>query len=184
MRIYTRTGDSGETGLLRGPRVAKHHPRVDACGNVDELNALLGVAISEIAHAELNALLTSIQNDLFEVGGDLATPLQEHEEPESRITAAMTARLEEEIDRCEASLPELRQFILPTGSKGSALLHYARTVCRRAERSVTRLGASEPVNPEVIRYLNRLSDLLFVLARAANRADSIPDSHWKNRPHC
>jgi len=181
MKIYTKTGDGGETGLFRGPRVPKHDPRVDAYGNVDELNALLGVLLPEIQDQEIRDLIASIQHELFEVGADLATPQQADRGHEMRIPHSMTARLEAAIDRFEERLPELTQFILPGGSKGGALLHYARTICRRAERKVSRLKEQQMMDPEILVYLNRLSDLLFVLARAENHKSGSPEGVWKKR---
>jgi len=181
MKIYTKTGDGGETGLFRGPRVAKHDPRVEAYGNVDELNALLGVLLPEIQDKEIHDLIASIQHELFEVGADLATPQQEGRNNEMRIPPSMTERLEAAIDRFEERLPELAQFILPGGSKGGALLHYARTICRRAERSVSKLKEQQMMHPEILVYLNRLSDLLFVLARAENHNAASPEVIWKKR---
>ena len=181
MKIYTKTGDNGETGLFRGPRVAKHDPRVEAYGNVDELNALLGVLLAELRNHEVRELVSSLQHELFEVGADLATPTQEREEAGWRVPSSMVERLEKAIDHFQQSLPALQQFILPSGSKGGALLHYARAVCRRAERSVTRLREQQTMNPEVLRYLNRLSDLLFVLARAENQTAGSTEVVWKKR---
>lgn len=181
MKIYTKTGDDGQTGLFRGPRISKHHPRVDAYGNIDELNALLGVTLAEVAHPEIYELLSSIQHDLFELGADLATPPQEKEDEELRIPESMVERLEQAIDRFEETLPPLTEFILPGGSKGGAGLHYARTVCRRAERAVTLLKEQTLVNPAILHYLNRLSDLLFVLARVENQTSGSPEVKWKKR---
>ncbi len=181
MKIYTKTGDGGETGLFRGPRVPKHDPRVDAYGNVDELNALLGVLLPEIQDPEIRDLIASIQHELFEVGADLATPQQVERDHEMRIPNSMTARLEAAIDSFEERLPELTQFILPGGSKGGALLHYARTICRRAERKVSRLKEQQMMGPEILIYLNRLSDLLFVLARTENHKSGSPEVIWKKR---
>ena len=181
MKIYTKTGDSGETALFRGPRVPKHDPRVEAYGNVDELNAVIGVLLTSVQDPEIRELLSSIQHELFEVGADLATPPQEHEDASFRIPATMTERLEKAIDRFEERLPALQQFILPGGGFGGAFLHYARTVCRRAERSVTRLQEQQSMNPEILRYLNRLSDLLFVLARAENQKTGSLEVLWKKR---
>ncbi|HEY4491819.1 MAG TPA: cob(I)yrinic acid a,c-diamide adenosyltransferase [Acidobacteriota bacterium] len=181
MKIYTKTGDSGETGLFRGPRVSKNDPRVRAYGNVDELNALLGLAITAVQHPEIRSLLSSLQQDLFEVGADLATPPQPSEEATLRIPASLVERLEREIDRYEELLPQLQNFILPGGSRAGALLHLARTVCRRAERAVTRLRKEQSMNPEILRYLNRLSDLLFVLARTENQKSGSPEVAWKKR---
>jgi cob(I)alamin adenosyltransferase len=170
-RIYTKSGDAGDTGLGDGTRVPKDHPRVAAYGAVDELNAALGLAV---AHAAPDAdLLRSIQNDLFDVGADLCLPAGDG----LRVTAAQAERLEREIDRVNERLRPLTSFVLPGGSPAAAWLHLARTVCRRAERAVVALSHAEPVNPQAVIYLNRLSDLLFVLARAAN-ADGTADVLW------
>ncbi len=167
-KIYTRTGDKGDTGLGDGSRVAKHDLRVEAFGTVDEANATLGLAQLH-AEGELHALLARLQNDLFDVGADLCTPEQEAPEyPPLRVTAAQVEYLEQRIDTMNAVLGTLRSFILPGGTALAAHLHLARTVTRRAERLVTALMAEQAVNPEVLRYLNRLSDLLFVAARCAN----------------
>jgi cob(I)alamin adenosyltransferase len=169
-RIYTKSGDGGETGLGDGARVPKDHPRVTAFGEVDELNAVLGLLVAGCpAFSELE-LVRSIQNDLFDVGGDLCVPIAENEEPGKclRITAGQVERLEKAIDRLNENLSPLRSFILPGGSPAAAWLHLARTVCRRAERSVVTLKNLERVNEHAAIYLNRLSDLLFVMARAAN----------------
>lgn len=176
-RIYTRTGDKGDTALGDGQRVPKFAPRVDAYGTVDELNATLGLARLH-APDEIDAQLSRIQNDLFDVGADLCRP--EHEDdataeyPPLRITDDQTARLESEIDAMNARLEPLRSFILPGGSALSAHLHLCRTVARRAERQTVELAAAETVNPAAVKYLNRLSDWFFVAARLANddgRAD-------------
>lgn len=175
-RIYTRTGDAGETALGDGQRVPKDHPRVAAYGSVDELNATLGLLLAlsgETAEAEL---VRGIQNDLFDVGADLCVPPAADEAPGSRlrVTPQQPDRLERAIDRLNAGLRPLNSFVLPGGSPAAAWCHLARTVCRRAERDVVALAHLEPVNPQVVIYLNRLSDLLFVLARVYNdqgRAD-------------
>ncbi|WP_111412525.1 cob(I)yrinic acid a,c-diamide adenosyltransferase [Billgrantia lactosivorans] len=167
-KIYTRTGDKGDTGLGDGSRVAKHDPRVEAFGTVDEANAVIGLAQLH-AEGELHAVLARVQNDLFDLGADLCTPEQESPEyPPLRVTPGQVEFLEERIDAYNAELATLRSFILPGGSPLAAHLHLARTVTRRAERAVTALMEEQSVNPEVLRYLNRLSDLLFVLARRAN----------------
>ncbi len=181
MKIYTKTGDGGETGLFRGPRVPKHDLRVEAYGNVDELNALLGVLLPDIQDKQIRDLVASIQHELFEIGADLATPQQEERNEGMRIPGEMTERLEAAIDQFEKRLPPLAQFILPGGRKGGALLHYARTVCRRAERSVSRLKEHQTINHEILVYLNRLSDLLFVLARAENHNAGSAEVAWKKR---
>ena len=173
-RIYTKTGDRGDTALGDGTRVPKDHPRVAAHGSVDELNAVLGLllahdrqALEAAGHAEL---LRTIQNDLFDVGADLCRPPQANESSGQhlRVRSEQTARLEVAIDRLNANLKPLPSFALPGGSPTSAWCHLARTVCRRAERDVVTLSHTEIVNPQVVIYLNRLSDLLFVLARVCN----------------
>ena len=170
-RIYTRTGDAGETALGNGVRVPKHSLRVGAYGTVDEVNATLGLARLN-AGGELEAGLARIQNDLFDLGADLCTPDIENDaaapHPRLRIVASQVARLEAEIDAMNAGLQPLRSFVLPGGSALAAHLHLCRTVCRRAERLVVELASLEAVNPEAVRYLNRLSDWLFVAGRVAN----------------
>ena len=179
MKIYTKTGDTGETSLFDNTRVSKADGRVDAYGDVDELNACLGAARAAGLDADLGDALAAIQKDLFALGARLADPSARIA---GRITkAAITdqdvSRLEDTIDRLEAELPALRRFILPGGSPGGALLHLSRTVCRRAERRVIALGG-EAVEPILIVYLNRLSDLLFVMARAANHRARMPEIEW------
>jgi cob(I)alamin adenosyltransferase len=167
-RIYTRTGDKGETMLGDGGRVPKDHPRVAAYGSVDELNAVLGLLLTQGApEAEL---LRTVQNNLFDVGADLCVPQPADEAAGARLRVRpeQAARLEAAIDRLNAGLKPLTSFVLPGGRPAAAWCHLARTVCRRAEREVVTLSHAEPVNPEVIVYLNRLSDLLFVLARVYN----------------
>ena len=171
-RIYTRGGDLGDTSLGDGHRVAKHNARVAAYGSVDELNAHLGVARLHAADTPGAPWLERIQNDLFDVGADLCVPPppEDDEKHRSRLRVSpdQVQWLEDRIDEVNAALPPLTSFVVPGGTPLSAHLHVARTVCRRAERDVCALAAQEPVTPEVIAYLNRLSDLLFVLARAAN----------------
>ena len=168
-RIYTRTGDAGQTMLGDGSRVAKTDARVTAYGTVDELNALLGICRLHAA-GPLDQALARIQNDLFDVGADLCTPEQEDPPYEPlRVVAAQTTWLEQAIDQVNADLETLRSFVLPAGSPAAAHLHHARTVARRAERDTAALASMTPINEEVLRYLNRLSDYLFVLARDANR---------------
>jgi cob(I)alamin adenosyltransferase len=176
-RIYTRSGDAGDTGLGDGARVGKDAPRVVAYGEVDELNAVLGLLILEVT-AERD-LLRSIQNDLFDVGADLCLPQTDGEEPgkKLRVRPEQATQLEHEIDRLNARLQPLTSFVLPGGSRASAWCHLARTVCRRAERAVVALARGEAVNPQAIVYLNRLSDLLFVLARVCN-GDGRDDVTW------
>ena len=178
MKIYTKTGDGGETSLYGGQRVSKNAVRVETYGTVDECNAVLGLAIAFLTDAEAKTILTRIQGELFEVGADLATPLARGETV-PRVRSEETARLETEIDRFEEELEPLRHFILPGGSAGGAALHQARAVCRRAERLWVTLEAAEPVSPEVGRYLNRLSDHLFVLARLVNHRAGAPETKWE-----
>jgi cob(I)alamin adenosyltransferase len=169
-RIYTRAGDQGETGLGDGTRVPKDHPRVDAYGSVDELNAVLGLLLSLHPRPAEADLVQSIQNDLFDVGADLCVPQPPDEAPGARLRVRpeQAARLEAAIDRLNAALRPLSSFVLPGGLPAAAWCHLARTVCRRAEREVVTLARAETVNPAVVVYLNRLSDLLFVLARVYN----------------
>jgi cob(I)alamin adenosyltransferase len=182
MRIYTRTGDKGDTGLFGGGRVPKDHPRVEAYGDVDELNAVLGMARSVEMMPRIDEVLAPVQRDLFSLGALLATPNPEkvrQQLEKARIDDARIAELEHAIDDGEAELEPLTSFILPGGTPKSAALHVARTVCRRAERRVIALehdGVDIP--PIVIRYLNRLSDLLFVLARVANRRAGAAEVTW------
>ncbi len=183
-RIYTRTGDAGETGLFGGGRVSKADPRVEAYGAVDELNAALGVALLEIADAEVRDRIASVQSDLFVIGAHLATPPPKPRRrapalpdlPEGRVEV-----LERWMDEAEDVLPELRAFILPGGSRGGAALHFARAVCRRAERRVTALGATAPIAPWILVYLNRLSDLLFDMARLENHRANVPEVRWPGK---
>ena len=170
-RIYTRGGDKGKTSLGDGSRVAKHDLRVAAYGTVDETNSVIGLIRLHTADLdpEVDAMLMRIQNDLFDLGADLCTPEQENPEyPPLRITDDQVARLEQEIDRLNAELQPLKSFVLPGGTTASAYLHLARTVSRRAERLITQLSEVEPVNPAAVRYANRLSDHLFVMARWVN----------------
>ena len=169
-RIYTKSGDSGDTGLGDGSRVPKDHARVTAYGEVDELNAVLGLVIANCPDFPDAAFLRSIQNDLFDVGADLCVPQTEADVAGKmlRVTATQAERLERAIDAANEKLQPLRSFILPGGTQAAAWLHLARTVCRRAERAVVTLIHTETVNPQALIYLNRLSDYLFVLARVAN----------------
>jgi cob(I)alamin adenosyltransferase len=166
-RIYTRAGDTGTTSLGDGSRVAKTHPRIDAYGTVDELNSFVGLVLAGELPAEWREWLEQIQNDLFDVGADLAVPLEDERE-RLRVAQAPVDRLEHLCDRVNAELEPLKSFVLPSGTEAAARLHVARAVCRRAERLVVALAETASVNPLAIAYLNRLSDLLFILARAAN----------------
>ena len=179
MKIYTKTGDTGETSLFDNSRVSKADARVDAYGEVDELNACLGSARAAGLDPDLSSIVELLQRELFAVGARLA-------DPSSRIAARVTKaavtgeqilRMEQEIDRHETELPPLRRFILPGGAPGGAQLHLARTICRRAERRVVALGAGA-VEPAVVVYLNRLSDLLFTMARAANHRAGVAETEW------
>ena len=181
MKTYTKTGDAGETGLYGGTRVPKDAKRVEACGTVDELNACIGAARCQIRDDEINAILHRIQNELFDVGADLATIDAHPKAAGMRIPSTLTPELEREIDRFEDQLPPLKNFVLPGGSTGGAAIHLARTVCRRAERCVVALAKEEAVNPEVLIYLNRLSDLVFVLARVVNHRLGESEPLWESR---
>ena len=173
-RIYTRTGDDGSTGLGDGQRVSKHHPRVEAFGTVDEANSAIGVVLASADVPEaVRACLLEVQHDLFDLGGELCMPGY------NAIDAGFVERLEEALDALNAPLPPLKEFILPGGSPAAAACHLARTVCRRAERRVWALAGSEAVNPHGLRYLNRLSDLLFVVARVLARHNGGSEILWK-----
>jgi len=175
-KIYTRSGDDGSTGLGDGARVAKHSARIEALGAIDELNSQLGLLLTEPnLPATTQAMLTRIQHELFELGGELSIPNY------TRIDAAMVTQLEQELDALNDALPPLREFILPGGSRAAALCHVARAVCRRAERRLAALAQQEAVSPAALMYLNRLSDLLFVLCRALNQALGVPDVLWVPR---
>ena len=179
-KIYTRDGDKGETGLLGGGRVRKDHPRVEAYGVVDELNAALGLARALGVDERLDAWLERVQNELFQLGGDLATPSGAAPEWLVRLPDEAVTALEREIDALEAELEPLHNFILPGGTPAGAALHVARTVCRRAERAIVTLAADEPVNSAALRYINRLSDWLFVVARAVNARAGHPEMVWRS----
>lgn len=178
MKIYTKTGDRGETSLFDGTRVLKTDPRVSAYGDVDELQAALGVVVASGADTALAAMLTTLQRDLFALGARLADPSRKIAARVSKVVIddASVLRLEGWIDALESELPPLRHFILSGGSPAGAALHLARTVCRRAERAVLSLG--DDVDPVLLVYLNRLSDLLFVMARVANHRAAVPEIEW------
>ena len=181
MKIYTKTGDKGETGLFGGGRVSKDHPRVEAYGDIDELNAALGMARSVELMPRIDEVLVPVQRDLFSIGALLATPNLDkvrQQLEKARIDEDRVAQLERAIDDGEAELEPLKSFILPGGTPKSAALHVARTVCRRAERRVIALRREVDVPAIVIQYLNRLSDLLFVLARVANRRAGAGEVTW------
>lgn len=181
MKIYTRTGDEGDTGLFGGGRVPKDHPRVSAYGDVDELNSAIGVGRAAPPEALFDELLASVQRDLFAIGGHLATPDPERVAralAKAELSDTRVAEFERVMDEADAELPPLRAFVLPAGSGKASALHLARTVCRRAERSVVRLAHEEAVPAVFLIYLNRLSDLLFTLARLANARQGRPDVTW------
>lgn len=178
-RIYTKTGDKGYTSLIGGKRVPKSSLRVNAYGDVDELNSFLGLCIASMDDEQVKDTLRSIQNELFILGSDLAEP-----EPSSasipRVNQSMVKRLEEIIDRYEEEVGHINYFILPGGSKEAALLHVARSIARRAERSIVSLSEHEQINKDIIPYMNRLSSLLFVLARLMNKRKGLSDVAWKS----
>jgi cob(I)alamin adenosyltransferase len=181
MKIYTRTGDQGDTGLFGGGRVPKDHPRVTAYGDVDELNSALGLVRAAAGEKFFDELLESVQRDLFSIGGHLATPDPERVRKALEKAALSTDRVEEFeriMDEADQTLPPLRAFVLPAGTRIAAALHLSRTICRRAERSVVHLAHAEDVPELFLVYLNRLSDLLFTLARLANYRDGVSDATW------
>ena len=181
MKIYTKTGDSGETGLFGGKRVQKSSIRISAYGTVDELNAVIGVALCSVQNNDVKSILGKLQNQLFTVGADLATPFEI--EPKNisipRVSNEDILTAETAIDLFEKELEPLRYFILPGGSKAAAQLHAARTVCRRTEREVVLLAQQEEINQNIVILLNRISDLLFVLSRIENKASGFPDQKWE-----
>lgn len=179
-KIYTRTGDDGMTGLVDGPRRFKHDLRVDAYGTIEEVNSTLGLCRLHSAQHAMDTIILRVQNDLFDLGSDLATPGSDDDRPYKalRVTQPQVDWLEEQIDAFNASIPPLSSFILPGGSPLASYLHLARTISRRAERITVELAQQEPINPIALRYLNRLSDLLFVLCRAANN-NGADDVLWE-----
>ncbi len=180
MKIYTKRGDDGTTGLFGGPRVRKDNPRVTAYGDVDELNSALGVARADCSDTQLQAILARLQSQLFDLGGELATPDQESAPRRVPVVSdADVEQMEREIDAFDAELEPLRAFILPTGTRLSADLHLGRCICRRAERATVTLAQIESVPAETIRFLNRLSDLLFTMARVANRRAGAAEVKWE-----
>ena len=182
MKIYTKTGDAGETGLFGGTRVSKASLRVASYGEVDELNSTVGWARVAVSDGTLDDLLNQIQNDLFEVGAELgSTAERKQKSAMPMVEEAQVEALERAIDKYEEGPPPLTSFVLPGGSESASRFHIARCVCRRAERSLVELGAQEEVRGELFRYVNRLSDLLFVLARYANHAAGVEDIPWKGQ---
>ncbi len=180
MKIYTKFGDSGETALYGGTRIPKDALQIEAIGTVDELNAYVGYARTQIQDLDLSELINRIQNHLFALGADLATPASHTKSSEIRISDDFTNEMEAAIDSLSDELPPLTNFILPGGGTAGAVLHVARAVCRRGERCVVRLSHETDINPEIIRSLNRLSDLLFVLARVVNHRSQMPELIWKS----
>lgn len=176
-RIYTRGGDAGETSLGDGSRVSKLDARIAAFGTVDEVNSALGAVLASECPVAVREVLTRVQNELFDVGADLSVPLEE--ESRLRVTQGQVDALEEDCDRFNADLPELRSFVLPGGVEAAARLHVARASCRRAERDAVAAAAAHPVNEVTLRYLNRLSDLLFILARAVNANEGREEPLWR-----
>ena len=177
MKIYTKTGDDGDTGLQGNFRIAKSHPRIISYGTVDEANAAIGVVLANSLDDDITKILTEIQNDLFLVGSDLSnTNLND---VKNRVTLDMVERLEQQIDKFESELPSLTNFILPGGDTAAAQLHYVRTVVRRAETQVVQLSENDEINSNCIKYLNRLSDLFFVMGRLINKRKDRDDILWK-----
>lgn len=183
MKIYTKGGDKGETGLFGGKRIPKDSLRIEAYGTIDELNSFIGLAIYNVKNEEIKTLLKKIQNQLFDVGADLASPDDDKAEKHNieRTPSRFYLEMENSIDYFDSQLDELNNFILPGGSKSSALLHICRTITRRLERKVVALSKNEQVGENIIIYLNRLSDLFFVLSRIENKVSNIPDTIW-NKP--
>ncbi len=181
MKIYTKGGDKGETGLFGGDRVSKSSERIEAYGTIDELNSFIGLAVIEVKSEDIKKLLLTIQSQLFTVGSDLATPLNEKNKKYDipRVPEKFFEEAENQIDKFDAQLEPLQNFILPGGTKSASLLNVCRTICRRAERRVVALDASSKTGENIIIFLNRLSDLFFVLARYENMISGIPDTIWK-----
>ena len=173
-KIYTKTGDNGTTGLGNGARVPKHSARIEAIGDIDELNTQIGLLLAESNLPTLmRQMLTCVQHELFELGGELSIPNY------TRVTTEMVARLEQELDALNDTMPPLKEFILPGGSRPTAQCHVARAVCRRAERRLVALAQQEPVSAAALMYVNRLSDLLFVMCRAISKELGVPDVLWE-----
>lgn len=176
-KIYTKTGDDGTTGLVGGGRIKKSSQRIIAYGTIDELNSAIGMSLSFTLDSDISDLLTKIQNDLFVVGSDLANPVLN--DSSSRVTDEMVTYLEKQIDKLESDLPSITYFILPGGDHIASLIHLARSICRRAEVNIVELEEKEPINKVCQVYVNRLSDLLFVIARTINKRKKIKDIAWK-----
>lgn len=182
MKIYTRTGDAGETALFGGGRVSKDHHRVAAYGTLDELNAAVGLAVARVGDEDISRTLRSLQHDLFALGAILATPPRDDGTPHPHVPPMPRSRIDDMegwMDRAQDELEPLTQFVLPGGTDGAAALHMARTICRRAERAVVHLATLEPVDDDLVPFLNRLSDLLFTLARLENHRAGVADVAWE-----
>lgn len=180
MKIYTKTGDKGETSLFGGTRVPKHALRIEAYGTVDELNSVIGICRSMNTVQEIDGILDELQHDLFTLGADLATPHESLSSNVRRVSSSDALRLEKHIDDIESKIEPLKNFILPGGSKTASMLHFARTVCRRAERLVVHLAHEETIGNDPTIYLNRCSDLLFMLARRVNNLSNTPETKWNS----
>jgi len=180
MKIYTKTGDKGETGLFGGSRISKNSPRIEAYGTVDELNSFIGLAITEVKDESVKSLLNKIQNRLFSVGADLSAPISSGDVKKNivRIPSDFYEDIEKSIDFFEEKLDKLKNFIIPGGTKSAAFLHICRTIARRAERRVVALNSLEQINGNIVIFLNRLSDLFFVLSRYENKISNHPDTIW------
>lgn len=181
MKIYTKTGDKGKTSLFGGDRVEKNNIRIKAYGSVDELNSVIGLILTESVNIKTREMLNNIQQTLFVVGGELATPRNVKSSMISKVSDKDVAKLENGIDELEIKLKPLKNFILPGGSRAAAMLHFARTVCRRAEREIVELNHNEKINLKIINYINRLSDLFFVYARFENHVSSTKEIEWNTR---
>lgn len=178
MKIYTKTGDMGETTLFGGRRVSKANARIESYGLVDQLNAQLGIVMLHVDDPELSTLIQRVQSQLFDLGADLATPVDVESDYIVRVSSTQVEQLEQEIDQMETELAPLKTFILPGGTPAAAHLHMARTICRQAERATVHLSSIEPINEYALILLNRLSDWLFVMARLANHRNQTPDIPW------
>lgn len=180
MKIYTRTGDRGDTSLYGGQRVPKDALRIEAYGTIDELNSVLGTVRADNTDEEIDSILSQVQHRLFELGADLATPRSTSKKRIKRFEPEDAKPIEKIIDALGEHLKPLRSFVLPGGSPVAARIHFARTICRRAERTVVRLSRNEEIGEGITVYLNRLSDMLFVLARYANHVGKVPETKWKS----
>jgi cob(I)alamin adenosyltransferase len=181
MKIYTKTGDEGKTSLFGGEKVDKNNIRIKAYGTVDELNSVIGLSLTEDVNIKTREILVELQHTLFLIGGELATPPTVNSSAIKHVSDNEISFIEKKIDELEIDLSPLKNFILPGGSKAAAILHLARTVCRRAEREIVEIDQNEKINKKVIIYINRLSDLLFVMARFENHVTSTPETEWNTR---